>query len=65
MVWKKKRLAVAVGCDLEGGEVFATDMDAMMDLIHQNVALNSLQNRVKVQLLDWYNSQLPSVRTSR
>ena len=64
MVWKK-RLAVAVGCDLGGGELLATDIDAMMDLLHQNVALSSLQDRVKVQLLDWYNSQRPPVLTSR
>lgn len=46
-------LAVAAACDLHGSELFITDMDAMIDLIHKNVALNGFQNRVKVELLDW------------
>ncbi|KAI5857135.1 putative methyltransferase-domain-containing protein [Tricharina praecox] len=48
-------LAVAAGCDLEGSELFVTDMDAMIDLIHKNIALNGLQKvpELKVELLDW------------
>jgi len=50
------RLAVAAGCSLEGSELFVTDMDAMIDLIHKNIALNGLQKvpELKVELLDWW-----------
>ena len=46
---------MAKGCDLRDSELFITDMDAMIDLIHRNLELNGLQKRagVKVQLLDW------------
>lgn len=47
------RLAVAAGCDLGNSELFITDMDAMIDLIKRNVALNGFQEKVKVELLDW------------
>lgn len=46
-------LAVATGCDLGDSELFITDMNAMIDLIHKNVQLNGLEKQVKVQLLDW------------
>ena len=50
------RLAVAAGCDLEGSELFVTDMDVMIELIHKNIALNGLQKvpELKVELLDWW-----------
>ncbi|KAI5784666.1 putative methyltransferase-domain-containing protein [Geopyxis carbonaria] len=50
-------LAVAAGCDLEGSELYITDMHAMIDLIHKNLELNDMQNKkeVKVELLDWAN----------
>lgn len=47
------RLALAAGCDLQGSELFITDMDAMLDLIRRNAELNGLQERVRVELLDW------------
>lgn len=47
------RLAIAAGCELENTELFITDMDAMIGLIHQNVALNGFEDRIKVELLDW------------
>ncbi|KAH8155853.1 uncharacterized protein LAJ45_00865 [Morchella importuna] len=46
-------LGIAAACDLHDSELFITDMDAMIDLIHKNVALNGFDNRVKVELLDW------------
>lgn len=48
------RLAVASACDLEGSEFFITDMDAMMDILEDNIKLNRLEDRVKMELLDWY-----------
>lgn len=47
------RLAIAAGCELDDTELFITDMDAMIDLIHRNVALNGFEDRIKVELLDW------------
>lgn len=47
------RLAIAAGCELDDSELFITDMDAMIDLIHRNVALNGFEDIVKVELLDW------------
>ncbi|KAA8907838.1 putative methyltransferase-domain-containing protein [Sphaerosporella brunnea] len=48
-------LGVAAGCDLKGSELFITDMEAMIELLHINVALNGLQDRseIKIELLDW------------
>lgn len=46
-------LAVAVACDLEGSELWCTDMHAMLDLIRVNVGLNGVGETVRVQLLDW------------
>ncbi|KAL7275985.1 Protein-lysine N-methyltransferase efm6 [Rhizina undulata] len=48
-------LAVAAGCDIGGSELYITDMSAMIDLIHRNVELNQMQEKVKVELLDWSN----------
>jgi hypothetical protein len=47
------RLAVVAGCILDGSELFITDMEAMMDMMHRNVVLNGYEERVKVELLDW------------
>jgi hypothetical protein len=51
----KRRLGVAAGCDLTDSELFITDMDAMIELLHNNVALNGMKDRpeIKVELLDW------------
>ncbi|TGZ85006.1 hypothetical protein EX30DRAFT_337435 [Ascodesmis nigricans] len=46
-------LAVAAGCDIEGGEMWITDMDAMMGMIEKNVELNEMGDKVKMRLLDW------------
>jgi hypothetical protein len=47
-------LAVAVGCDLEGAELYMTDMEAMFELMKDNVKLNKLEDKIKVELLDWW-----------
>lgn len=57
-------LAVAKACDLTGSELWCTDMDAMIDLIHENVRLNSLEDTVRVQLLDWAD-EIPGVIAER
>ncbi|RPA95591.1 hypothetical protein L873DRAFT_1697667 [Choiromyces venosus 120613-1] len=46
-------LAVAAGCDISGSELYITDMEAMMEMMTRNVALNEFEDKVKVQLLDW------------
>ncbi|PWW75252.1 hypothetical protein C7212DRAFT_358137 [Tuber magnatum] len=46
-------LAVAAGCDISGSELYITDMEDMMEMMTRNVALNGLDDKVKVQLLDW------------
>lgn len=47
-------LAVAKGCELgEEGEMWITDMDAMMGMIDENVRLNGMEKEVKMALLDW------------
>ncbi|KAI5786046.1 putative methyltransferase-domain-containing protein [Pyronema domesticum] len=48
-------LAVAVGCDLEGADLYMTDMKAMYELMKDNVKLNKLEDKIKVELLDWAN----------
>jgi len=49
---------LAMALELDGlgkgnGEFWMTDMEAMVPLMKQNIALNGLQDRVKVGLLDW------------
>lgn len=49
---------LAIALELDGlgegnSEFWMTDMEAMVPLMKQNVALNGLQDRVKVGLLDW------------
>jgi len=49
---------LAMALELDGlsegkGEFWMTDMEAMVPLMKQNVALNGLQDTVKVGLLDW------------
>ncbi|KAG0136731.1 putative methyltransferase-domain-containing protein [Tuber indicum] len=46
-------LAITAGCDIFGSELYITDMEAMMEMMARNVALNGFEDRVKVQLLDW------------
>ncbi|KAF8243306.1 S-adenosyl-L-methionine-dependent methyltransferase [Wilcoxina mikolae CBS 423.85] len=57
-------LAIAAGCNLEDSELFVTDMNAMIDLLHRNVDLNGLQGCINVQLLDW-KDPIPEVISER
>ncbi|KAF2720830.1 hypothetical protein K431DRAFT_329597 [Polychaeton citri CBS 116435] len=45
-------LGVALGCDLDDG-VYITDQQPMLELMQQNITLNSLQAKVKAAVYDW------------
>lgn len=47
-------LGVALGCKVNG-PVVITDQKNMVDLMKKNIALNSLDSRVKELVLNWYD----------
>jgi len=47
------RIAITAGCILDESELFITDMEAMMEVMHRNVTLNGFDMKIKVELLDW------------
>ncbi|KAF3917509.1 hypothetical protein ABW21_db0207042 [Orbilia brochopaga] len=64
---------LAIGLELEqiggdtartGCEFWMTDMQAMIELMEKNIALNGLQDKMKCGLLDWANP-LPEFVTER
>ncbi|KAL0942546.1 uncharacterized protein CTRU02_200432 [Colletotrichum truncatum] len=47
-------LAVALGCELQQTPLYLTDQDEMFELMGKNTKLNSLDDKVKPLVLNWY-----------